>query len=212
MCIRDRYWAPPYINRGPKSSVRATIITKRACSFNPSRPNLTGLWGRESTSDVYQSKTLTPHKGDYREGDPSPPRPRGGSKVTPGSIPRGRPLPAPLDGARLTRRVPGGRAPKHPLRLWAHTRGGNHQSVPGRKVAAKEDRSLDPPAEIRGHALAAGGRSNTFCTPPKKKKTAIRKMMMNLTRLCRPRVSNTPTSDRPAGTTRTTTDRSRGMH
>jgi len=52
--------------------------------------------------------------------------------------------------------------------LWAHTRGGNHQSVPVRKVAAKEDRSLDPPAKIRGRALAADEEQHLWYPTTKK--------------------------------------------
>ena len=61
------------------------------------------------------------------------------------------------DGTGCRKRVPKGRAPKCPLRLWAHTRGGNHQSVPGRKAEVREVRAPGPPFGLTWAARYAGG-------------------------------------------------------
>ena len=111
---------------------------------------------------------------------------------------RGRPPPAPLDGAvqlgtslwphvqghgarvrgqreraRDAGRVPVRRAPKCPLRLWAHTRRGNHQSVPGRKAEVKEGRVPGPSYGLTWAARYAGGGRRCPCVDrylsPKKK-------------------------------------------
>ena len=67
------------------------------------------------------------------------------------------------DGTGCRKRVPKGRAPKCPLRLWAHTRGGNHQSVPGRKAEVKEDRVPGPSYGLTWAARYAGGGRRCPC-------------------------------------------------
>ena len=94
--------------------------------------------------------------------------PSGGS----GFESRRRPPSAPLDGARSTRRVPGGRTPKYPLRPWVHTRGGNHQSVPGRKVEVGGSYARPTPRTYVGGTICRGGdRRHLWLTTIKKKAT-----------------------------------------
>ena len=105
---------------------------------------------------------------------PAPPT-RGSTPGGSGFESRRRPSPAPLDGARSTRRVPGGRTPKYPLRPWVHTRGGNHQSVPGRKVEVGGSYARPTPRTYVGGTICRGGdRRHLWLTTIKKKICALR--------------------------------------
>ena len=133
----------------------------------------------------------------------------GAARGSLGFDPRGRPPPAPLDGAvqfgtslwphvqghgarvrgqgeraRDARRVPVRRAPKCPLRLWAHTRRGNHQSVPGRKAEVKEGRVPGPSYGLTWAARYAGGGRRCPCVDrylsPKKKRYILHATLIYL--------------------------------
>ena len=125
---------------------------------DPTRPAIIGLWGWDSTRKVCHESSAPKHSARMALPHSSQrgikwDAPSGGS----GFESRRRPPSAPLDGARSTRRVPGGRTPKYPLRPWVHTRGGNHQSVPGRKVEVGGSYARPTPRTYVGGTICRGG-------------------------------------------------------